>query len=101
MSNFSDFQRGQIAGARLAGASVTETSQLLGASKVTVSEVVTACTQREKTSSTKQNSGRKQKLSEKDRRVLKRFEMSKKRAAAAKITSDLNQYLNFTVSVIS
>ncbi|GFW34111.1 hypothetical protein TNCV_287931 [Trichonephila clavipes] len=36
MSTISDFRRGQIVGTRLAGASVIETSQHLGASKGTV-----------------------------------------------------------------
>ena len=37
MADLSGFQRGQIVGARVAGASVTETSRMLGVSRGTVS----------------------------------------------------------------
>jgi hypothetical protein len=39
MGYFSDFERGQIVGALLAGASVTKTATLLGVSRTTVSKV--------------------------------------------------------------
>ncbi|CAL1270850.1 unnamed protein product [Larinioides sclopetarius] len=67
MSDLSNFQSGQIVAARLAGANVTETSQLLGASRGTASKVMTVCTQHGNTISTKQNSGRNKKLSKRDR----------------------------------
>ncbi|XP_042897250.1 uncharacterized protein [Parasteatoda tepidariorum] len=101
MSDLTDFQRGQIVGARLVGATTTETSQILGVSRGTVSKVMTAYTQRSKTSSAKQNSGRKEKLSERDRRVLKRIVMSKKKTTAAKMTAELNQHLDSPVSTIT
>jgi hypothetical protein len=51
MGDLSDFERGQITGARLAGASVTKTVPLLGVSRVTVSKVMSAYMNHGKTKS--------------------------------------------------
>ncbi|GFX00169.1 hypothetical protein TNCV_296581 [Trichonephila clavipes] len=67
--NLSDFQRWLFIGARLAGAHETETSQLLGVSRDMRHKAMTPDIQRGKTRWTKRNSGRKEKLSERDRRV--------------------------------
>jgi hypothetical protein len=53
----SDFERGQIVGAHLAGDSVTKTATLLGILRVTVSKVMLAYTNHGKTTSVKKNSG--------------------------------------------
>jgi hypothetical protein len=47
----SDFERGQIVGARLAGTSVTKTATLLGALRATVSKVMSTYTNHGKTTS--------------------------------------------------
>ncbi len=67
MSDLTDFRRGQIVGARLAGATVTETSQFLDSYRETVSKVMTAYTQCGKRSSAKPNIGWKENLGEKTR----------------------------------
>ncbi|GFT21461.1 transposable element Tc1 transposase [Trichonephila clavipes] len=54
-----------------------------------------------KTSSIKYNSGRNEKLSEKDRRVLKSIVISKNPTTAAKVTAELNQHLDSPVSMIT
>jgi len=69
----SDFQRGQIVGARLAGGSVIKMATLWGVSRAAVSMVMETYTDHGRTSSAKRNSGQKPKLSERDRRTLKRI----------------------------
>ena len=57
MGGFSDFQRGQIVGVHLAGASVIKTATVLGVSRAAVSKVMTAYTNHGRTSSGNRNSG--------------------------------------------
>jgi hypothetical protein len=52
----SEFERGQIVGARLAGTSVRKPAILLGASRATVSKVMSAYTNHGKTKAAKRNS---------------------------------------------
>jgi uncharacterized membrane protein (DUF485 family) len=63
MEDLFDFERGQIVGARLAGASVINTAILLGVLRMMVSKVMSAYTNHGKTSA-KRNSGRKSTLTE-------------------------------------
>ena len=73
MGDLTDFQREQIVGAHLAGASVIKTATLFGVSRAAVSKVKMAHTNHWKTSSVKKNSGRKSKLSNRDRRTSKKI----------------------------
>jgi transposase len=93
----SDFQTRQIFGARFAAAYVNETA-LLGVSRAVVFKVMTAYTNHGKTSSAERNSGRKPKLSERDRRKMKWFVSKNHRSTAAKVTAELNIHLEGPVS---
>jgi transposase len=76
-------ERGQSVGARLAGASVIKSATLLDASRATVSEVMSTYTNHGKTTSAKRNSERKSKLTEEDRRALRRIVSKIHRITAA------------------
>lgn len=56
MTNISDFQRGQIDGARMVGASITKTHGMFGVSTSVVSNVMTAFEKEVNPSEAKQNS---------------------------------------------
>jgi predicted transcriptional regulator len=57
MGDLSDFERGQIVGARSAETSATKTATVLGVSRATVSKVMSAYTKHGKTKLAKGNSG--------------------------------------------
>ena len=93
MGDFSDFQRGEIVGACLAGASLAKMATLLGVSIAAVSKVMTTHTNNGSTSSARRNGGQKPKLSERDHCTLKRIVSINHRSTAAKVTAELNIHL--------
>ena len=68
-----NIKNGRPVGDRMAGATVTETSQLLWILRGTVSKVMTSYEKDSKTSSAKHKSGHSSSLSERDRRTLNRI----------------------------
>jgi hypothetical protein len=94
----SDFERGQIVGACLAGALVTETAVLLGVLRVTASNVMLAYTNHGKTTSAKRNSERKSTLTERDGCTFRRIVSKNHRTTAAKVTAELNIHFEDPVS---
>jgi hypothetical protein len=90
MRDTSDFEGGQIVGARLVGACVTKTATLSGVWRATVSEVMSAYTNHEKTTSAKRNSGRKSTLTERDHRALRRIVSRNHRTTAAQVMGQRN-----------
>jgi transposase len=93
----SDFHTRHIFGARFAGEYVTETA-LLGVSRAVVFKVMTAYTDHGKTSSAERYSGRKPKLSERDRRTMKWIVSKNHRTTSAKVTAELNIHLEGPLS---
>ena len=77
----------------MAGASVTKTAELSDVEKNTVSKVMTAFEKELKTSSPKQNSGRKRKLSDRDRQTFTQIVRKDHKNTAQKIFEDLNDNL--------
>ncbi|XP_067141717.1 uncharacterized protein [Centruroides vittatus] len=98
MSELSEFERGQIVGARMVGASITKVAKMFGVSRGTVSKIYTAYRTSGKTSSAKSQRGRKCVLSDCDRRSLKRIVTKNKKTTAAKVTAELNMELTNPVS---
>jgi biotin operon repressor len=89
MGRLNDFGKCQVVGARLAGASVIKAATLLGVSRETVSEVMSAHTNHGKTIAVKRNSGRKLTMTERDRRTLRRTVPKNHRTAIAELNIHL------------
>jgi transposase len=92
MGDLSYFERGQVVGARLAGASVTKTAILLGLSRAKVSKVISAYMNHGETSA-KRNSGRKSTLTEGVCRTLRMIVSKNYRTTAAHVTAEPNIHL--------
>ena len=88
---------GQIVGALKAGTIIRKTAELFSVARSAVSKVMTVVEKKGKTSSLKQNSGRKRKLSDRDRRTLKRIIRKEHKNTAWKITAELNDHLQIPV----
>jgi predicted transcriptional regulator len=93
MGDLSDFERGQIVGARLAGASVIKSTTLLGVSRTTVSKVMSTYTNHGKTTSAKRDSERKSTLTEIDRRALRIVSKNRINTAAAQVNCSRTEYV--------
>ena len=89
MADLSDL-KSQIVGPRIAGARVTKTAELFVVARSTVSEVIRAFKKEGKTSSLIQNSVRKRKLSDWDRRIRRRIVRKDQNNTAPKITAEPN-----------
>jgi transposase len=76
---------------------VEKSATLLGVSRATVSEVMSAYTNLGKTTSAKRKSGRKSTLTEKDRRTLRRIQKITN-TTAVQATAELNIHLEYPVS---
>ncbi|GFY05603.1 transposable element Tcb1 transposase [Trichonephila clavipes] len=90
MTDLSEFEKGMIVGMRCAGCSMTETAIYLGRARSTVSAVMTAYKKCGNATSGKHNSGRKRKLTDRDKRVLTRIVARKRKQSLSQITSEVN-----------
>ena len=72
MRYLTEFEKGQIVGARIAGASITKTAVPLRFFKATISRIMTEFKKHRKPSINQSNSGQTSKLTDRDRRALKR-----------------------------
>jgi hypothetical protein len=89
-----DFEGGQLVGACLAVASVTETAILFGESRAAVSKVMSACMNHRKTSA-KGSSGQKSTLMERDHHLtLRRIVVKTYKTAAAQVTAELDSLVS-------
>ncbi|GFX96982.1 transposable element Tcb1 transposase [Trichonephila clavipes] len=98
MTDLSEFEKGIIVGMRCAGCSVTETAIYLGRARSTVSAVMTAYKKCGNVTSGKHNSGRKRKLTDRDKRVLTRIVARKRKQSLSQITSEVNSHLRNPIS---
>ena len=95
MEDLSDFKGGQIVDAVMAGASVTKIAQLFGVARSTISKIFE---KEGKISSLKQDSGRKRKLSDMDRRTLTQILRKDYKDITPKIIAEVNGHLENPVS---
>ncbi|GFW52023.1 transposable element Tcb1 transposase [Trichonephila clavipes] len=93
MTDLSEFKKGMIVGMRCAGCSVTETAIYLGRARSIVSAVMTAYKKCRNVTSGKHNSGRKRKLTDRDKRVLTRIVARKRKQSLSQIMSEVNSHL--------
>jgi hypothetical protein len=86
MGNLSNYERVEIIGAPLAGASVIKPAILLGVLRATVSKVISTYTNHRKTTSAK-NIGRKPTLTEADHHTMRKIDSKSHKTSAAKVTN--------------
>uniref|UniRef100_A0A8K9WXU8 Acidic leucine-rich nuclear phosphoprotein 32 family member n=1 Tax=Oncorhynchus mykiss TaxID=8022 RepID=A0A8K9WXU8_ONCMY len=93
-----DFERGMIVGSRRAGSSISQTAALLGFSRTAVSVVYREWRDKQKTSSQRQSSGRKQLVDKRGRMRLERIVQTNRRATIRQITAQYNSGVQNCIS---
>ncbi|GAB6028890.1 hypothetical protein CHUAL_014146 [Chamberlinius hualienensis] len=89
-SDLTEFQRGMIVGARLAGASISTTASLLKLSRTSVTRIHQEWREKQKTCSNRKSCGRKKIVDERAEKKLARIAQDNKKATTKQIADQFN-----------